>query len=119
MKTLEDVLNQIDEAYIRACAQHRFAPLVEVLSEKCLVSLVNRPYNSAVGIYPKSAYKTTWECISKDSATSTLVYRKSVHYVSVKLSRNFKMPVGEDYQEVWTLQILGNDLKVLSIVGGG
>ena len=119
-RTLEDTLSEINEVYIRSCAGHSYSALKNVCTEECLISLLRRPYESSRGVFPKKFREVSWTRISADPTTRVMVYKKSVHYLTVKISRNFRMPVNQDYSEIWTFMITqDNQIKIQSIVLGG
>ena len=103
-------LSDADEAYTRAFSVKNVAGLENYFTRKALSKIMKRVRFSEKAYSGLERYKhVTWKKVSDT------VYIKMVTYDDVQISKGVKAPVGESFNEEWTMILSGERTMVDAI----
>ena len=103
-------LNKADDAYNNAFKSKSMQGLEKYLTKACYQKIAERLLTSDSVYSGLDRYRhTTWSPVQNDT------YIKRVRYDQIKMSMGIYAKVGDDYDEVWTLVDLDDNMRVSSI----
>lgn len=103
-------LMKADEEYVRAFQTKLLGNLDRYLTRLCCTKLMERIRMSDKEVVGMMRYRKT-EWVKKEES----VYVKNVSYEDVNMGCGVKVPLGDSYQELWSLTTENNNKKVAEI----
>lgn len=113
-KQLQEFLTAADEMYMRAFAIKGIKTLSKHFSRECCIKLSRVIYGEGnYRFFGTDKFRTTtWNIEGNESGT--LKIKKIVDFDKVKISKNFKMQIAENYTEMW--YVTDGDYLVTNVV---
>ena len=107
-------LNKVDAAYTKAYQIKNASSLEPFCTRSCLVKQVERVRAGEKAYSGLERYKhVAWELL--EETVSAINYKKVVTYDQIKISQGIVAPVGDNYEEVWVIDIANDPMKISEI----
>ena len=115
-KKLLKFLDEADKLYIKAYQTRSIVCLKDHFTRDCVMKLSRLiPTEAAQRMFINPMYsETKWSLKSVVSSTQS-VYLKEVVCDKIKVSSSFKIGVGDDYNEEWTIDSSNKELLVIDV----
>lgn len=113
-KQLQDFLTAADDVYMRSFAIKSIKVLSKHFSRECCIKLSRAIYGEGnFRFFGTDKFRTTtWKIDSEESGILKIL--KTVDFDKVKISKNFKMQIADNYSEMWYVR--NDDYLVVNIV---
>lgn len=101
-KDLVSFLNQVDTLYMQAYTTKSTRVLKSYISRDCAVKLSSSIFTYNTRHFGTDKFRTTvWSIVKQEGAI--LLVRKDVTFDKVKIGKNVKMSVADNYSEHWVV----------------
>lgn len=112
-KQLQDFLTSADDMYMRAFSMKSIKVLGNHFSRECCVKLARVIYSEGnFRFFGTEKFRsTTWTIEKQDDEKIYII--KQVDFDKVKISKNFKMQIADNYSEKWCVST--PDFMVLDV----
>ena len=102
------VLEDADEAYMKAFTTKRLSPLSSYMTRDCLVTVSRIVYATGSRYFGAPKYRNTEWVIKGKSESGDLVIEKNVTFDRIALKGSLKVNCAQDYSEIWTFDVKEN-----------